>query len=205
MRRYRRVWAPEAGPVPTIRVRQRRDAALVSFLRARPGVPARGVRHKHRPVRLRIHQYDDIEDDTPHVEIFVEDNGYAARQDTYASRDEFAAFGRSLQMFPQTVKQEVVFESGSPSPKWACHILLRAYVADRSGHTSLEVRISNNLSGQHHASAHFHILCEAAALNRLGQSLESWAHSGRREFEYSHENGEPAACTEPGDCAPGAY
>ena len=142
-------------------------------------------------MRLRIHHYhyDDSEDDTPHVEIFVEHEGYAARQDTYAERSQFAEFGRALQEFPQTLKQEVVFESGSPSPKWSCHILLRAFVADASGHTVLEVRISNNGTGQHHSSAHFYIPCEAAGLNRFGQSLESWAHSERREYEYSDKNG----------------
>ena len=136
-------------------------------------------------MRFRIHQYDDIEDNTPHVEIFVEDDGYAARQDTYAARVEFAQFGRALQRFPETVQQEVIFENGSPSPKWSCHILLRAFVADSSGHTVLEVRLSNNGAGQHHASAHFHIRCEAAALNRFGQSLEFWARSENREYEYS--------------------
>ena len=136
-------------------------------------------------MRIRILQYDDIEDDTPHVEIFVEHDGYAARQDTYAERSEFAKFGRALQAFPQTLKHEVIFESGSPSPKWACHILLRAFVADASGHTVLEVRISNNGVGQHHDSAHFHIRSEAAALNRLGQSLEAWAQSESREYEYA--------------------
>jgi hypothetical protein len=140
-------------------------------------------------VRLRIYHCDDIEDDTPHVEIFVEHEGYAARQDTYAARSQFAEFGRALQAFPQTLKQEVVFESGSPSPKWSCHILLRAFVADATGHTVLEVRISNNRTGQHHSSAHFHIPCEAAGLNRFGQSLESWAHTERRAYVYSDRNG----------------
>ncbi len=136
-------------------------------------------------MKLRIRYYSDLEDDSPHVEMFVEGDGYAARQDTYAERKEFAAFGRALQALPQTLKQEVLFENGSPSPRWACHIRLRAFVADSSGHTVLEVRMSNNRSGHHHASAHFHIRCEAAALNRFGQSLESWAHSQRSEFEYS--------------------
>src|SRR5437763_1376120 len=101
-------------------------------------------------MHVRILDYDDIEDDTPHVEIFVEHDGYAARQDTYANRCEFATFGRALQSFPQSLKQEVAFESGSPSPKRACHILLRAFVADASGHTCLEVRMSNNGVGPYH-------------------------------------------------------
>jgi len=139
-------------------------------------------------MRIRILHCDDIEDDTPHVDIFVDHDGYAARQDTYVERHEFATFGRALQSFPQTLKQEVSFESGSPGPKWACHILLRAFVSDASGHTCLEVLMSNNCDGQYHASVHFHIPCEAATLNRLGQSLEAWAQSESRSYEYSDPN-----------------
>jgi len=133
---------------------------------------------------LRVTRLDqDI--DAPHVDLYISHGNYSALQDSYVTNDEFISFGRELQSFPKALDHEVVFENGSAEPKYYCYLKLRAFIYDGVGHSALEVRFENHLDAPYSATAHFHVLCEAAALNRLGHSLESWARSTEPLFEFS--------------------
>jgi hypothetical protein len=144
------------------------------------------VRRRYTIVRFTVHILDD--DEPAHTQICVAERDYSAGQDSYVSAEEFIAFGRALQSFPQTRGHEAVFESGSRDSRYSCFIRLRAFERDLSGHAAFEVEMSNHAVGASHCSAHFHIFTEAAVLNRLGQSLESWARSERKEFEFTDES-----------------
>jgi len=136
-------------------------------------------------MQFRLRKLDVDEYDAPHVEVSVSGGGFAARQDSYIEDDEWVEFGMALKAFPQRLEHEVTFENGAPEGKYYCYILLRALVYDGVGHSALEVKISNNSTPPHSAAAHFYIPCEAAALNRLGESLEAWARSKEYEFAFS--------------------
>lgn len=123
-------------------------------------------------MQFRLRKLDVDEYDAPHVEVSVSGSGFAARQDSYIEDDEWVEFGTALKAFPQHLEHEVTFENGAREGKYYCYILLRALVYDGLGHSALEVKISNHLTPPHSAAAHFYIQCEAAALNRLGESLE---------------------------------
>ena len=133
-----------------------------------------------------IHRLDD--DDAPHTQIGVADGGYSASQDSHVSPQYWIEFGQALQSFPQTPKHEALFESGSRDAGWYCFIRLRAYERDMAGHAAFEVEMTNHATGASHRSSHFHVFCEAAALNRLGHSLERWARSDRPKFEFTDES-----------------
>lgn len=133
---------------------------------------------------IKIKKLDE-DVDAPHVELFISFKDFAASQGSYISDKEFIEFGKALQSFPQNIKHEVKFESGSPEPNSYCYIRLKAFVYDGLGHTALEVLVENHLAVPYRASSHFYILCEAATLNRFGKLLESWARSKEQEFEFS--------------------
>ena len=144
------------------------------------------VRCHYVTVRITLQRLRD--DDPPNIQICVSGGGYAACQDSYVSPEQFIEFGRALQSFPQTEKHEAVFQSGSRDSGWYCFIRLRAHERDLAGHAALEVEMTNHATGSSFCSAHFHVFCEAAALNRFGQSLEFWARSGHEHFEFSDES-----------------
>ena len=137
-------------------------------------------------MRISIKKLDD--DDPPHVELLVSDGDFAVGQNSYIYDEEFLEFGVALKSFPLNLAHEVIFESGSPDPKYHCYIRLRAFVYDGVGHCALEAMVENHLVEPYSASAHFYILCEAATLNRLGQLLESWTRSSETEFGFSTED-----------------
>jgi hypothetical protein len=135
-------------------------------------------------MQFRLRRLDRDDYDVPHVELSVSGGGFAARQDSYVEYDEWMEFGAALKTFPSSLAHEVVFESGSPEGAHYCYILLRAFVYDGVGHSALEVEVNNHSAPPRSAAAHFYIPCEAATLNRLGESLESWARSKENEFEF---------------------
>lgn len=122
--------------------------------------------------------------DAAFVELFVSDDGFAARQEFYAHDEQWLEFGAALQSFPRSVEHEVSFECGTPEGECGSYALLRAFVHDAVGHAALEVRLREQAPPPHCASAHFYILCEAATLNRLGRALELWSRSRGAEFVF---------------------
>lgn len=136
-------------------------------------------------MRFRLRKLHVDNYDAPHIEVSVSGGGFAALQDSYIEDDEWLEFGAALRSFPKRLEHEVIFENGAPEGEYYCYILLRAFVYDGVGHSALEVKMSNSLGPPHSASAHFFIPCEAATLNRLGESLASWARSKESEFIFS--------------------
>ena len=135
-------------------------------------------------MQFRLRKLDVDDYDAPHIELSVSGGGFAARQDSYIEDEEWIEFGAGLRSFPKGLEHEVVFENGAPEGEYYCYILLRAFVYDGVGHSALEVKMSNSMSAPHSAAAHFYIPCEAATLNRLGESLVSWARSKEYEFVF---------------------
>lgn len=127
----------------------------------------------------------DRDDPPPHVVLSISNEGFTAEQDSYVDDEQWLDFGKSLQSFPQSLDHEVIFENGTPDPRYYNYILLRAFVYDGVGHAALEVRMENHSAPPYTASAHFHILSDAAVWNHLGRLLESWAQSKESEFEFS--------------------
>lgn len=134
-------------------------------------------------MKISIKKLDE-DADAPHIELKISSGNFSATQDSYISDEYFLEFGKELQMFPRSLKHEVIFEDGSLDPKYYCYIKLRAFIYDGVGHSAFEVRIENHGVVPYSASSNFYILCEAATLNNLGKALESWVASKEKEFIY---------------------
>jgi len=126
----------------------------------------------------------DYEEPPLHVEVFASNGSHSARQDFYCGLEDLENFGRALTSFPSTLEAEARLEVGDRNARSAHFVLLRAYVYDIRGHTALEVELIRNFTNPNGAAAHFHIPCEAASLNRLGQDLLAWCRDRTGTLEW---------------------
>jgi hypothetical protein len=115
--------------------------------------------------------YDDMD---WHVDLRATNGDFTARQDFYLNPQTLAEFAVGLGSFPKALGDEVRFEIGAPTGNWVCHVLMRAYLYDAAGHSALEFVINNRGAPPVRRQSSFHIVCEAAAINRLGAELQSW-------------------------------
>ena len=100
---------------------------------------------------------------------------FAAAQDFYVDSYALTEFASGLTSFPTSIEGEVRLELGVPSGDWAYYILLRAFLYDRTGHAALGVVVDNHMKNPFGQQSSFQILCEVAAINRLGVELGEWA------------------------------
>ena len=119
-----------------------------------------------------------------HIELRATNGEFSATQGFYCHAEDLVEFGDSLCSFPRDVNHEVRFELGDPDPKWAYHIVVRAYAYDSVGHSAVEIFVQNRFEPPHGAEASFSIVCDPAAINRLGESLKSWARNRDRPLAW---------------------
>ncbi|NJL02497.1 MAG: hypothetical protein HC910_18795 [Spirulinaceae cyanobacterium SM2_1_0] len=63
---------------------------------------------------------------------------------------------------------------GDRAGKWAYYVLIRAFLYNSVGHAAIEFAVDNHAKSPNHAQADFFIRTEVAAINNLGQQLQSW-------------------------------
>jgi hypothetical protein len=119
-----------------------------------------------------------------HLELRASNGRSAATQDFYCLLDALEEFGRELTTFPSSVTSETSLEAGQRDPRWAHHVLLRAYVYDSRGHTALEVELADRAVRPYGQEVRFSIVCEAASLNRLGKELLAWCRDREHVLEW---------------------
>ncbi|HEY0106435.1 MAG TPA: hypothetical protein VGB91_10155 [Rhizomicrobium sp.] len=125
-------------------------------------------------LRLTTIGENDPEDGVLQVELAATDGRFSAAAGFYTNAEYFSDFARALMDFPKTRADQAVFEIGSLTGNANCYARLRVYLRDELGHVAVEVQIDNRREDHHRAKAMFNIHCEAAASNRLGDSLLRW-------------------------------
>ena len=116
----------------------------------------------------------------------MQGSGFAAEIDFYDYLASIEAFGRTLQEFPRSSTDEVVFENGSNAPNAYSSLVLRAFVFDGVGHSALEVECQRNGTRLICARSRFAVDLEPATINRLGYELANWASSATdRSFLFN--------------------
>jgi hypothetical protein len=100
--------------------------------------------------------------------------GIAASIEIYSYPADVEAFASRLEAFPISPKDEVVWESGGPDPKWYEHMLLRAYVLNGSGHSAIEVLMDVRGAPPNRSKSNFFLRCNPADLNELGRGIKAW-------------------------------
>jgi hypothetical protein len=122
------------------------------------------------------------ETDSDAFELEASNGLFAGTLEFYAAIDDIDSFAMRLIAFPGNARHEVCFELGAPGGNWACHLLLRAFLRDTAGHAALEVKMSSSGNASVNASASFPIVCEVAAINRLGSQLHEWCRGSEDAF-----------------------
>jgi hypothetical protein len=130
---------------------------------------------------LRAFRY---EEPPLHLELSAGNGAYCGTQEFYCDVVHLEAFGTALLSFPRSLKDEARLEVGKRERRWSHYVMLRAYVHDARGHTALEVELAANGRKLYGATAHFHIACEAASLNRLGFDLLAWSRNRSSPLEW---------------------
>jgi hypothetical protein len=115
--------------------------------------------------------YDDAD---WHVDLYATNGYFAARQDFYVNPQMLADFATGLTSFPKALGDEIRFELGALTGNWAYYVLLHAYHYDMAGHSALELFVDKRGAAPYRQQSNFHIICEAAATNRLGTDLQEW-------------------------------
>lgn len=115
--------------------------------------------------------YDGLE---WHIEISASNGYFSGVQDFYTYPEDLNIFGSNLYKFPQNIKDEVRFELGEQTDKYAYFVLIRAFLYNSVGHAAIEFAVDNNAKSPNHAQTSFFIHTEVNAINNLGQQLQSW-------------------------------
>ena len=114
------------------------------------------------------------DDSAWHVEISASNGYFSGVQDFYTYPEDLDALGVGFYKFPQSIQDEVQFELGDRTGKWAHFVLVRAFLFDSVGHAAIEFAVDNNATPPNHAQTSFFIRTEVSAINNLGQQIRSW-------------------------------
>ena len=122
-------------------------------------------------ISLKRLPYNDL---AWHVEISASNGYFSGVQDFYTYPENLDVLGADFYKFPQSIQDEVRFELGDRTGKWAHFVLVRAFIFDSVGHAAIEFAVDNNATSPNHAQTSFFIRTEVAAINNLGQQLRAW-------------------------------
>jgi hypothetical protein len=136
-------------------------------------------------MNLRIVTLWTDSDEMLEVEVSASAGATACRVQIYVYPQELASFGEALANYTGVANSGAVLELGSPDPGRASWLRIEAYPIDGVGHSALEVRTKTNGTRHVQTASHFSSVSEVANINRLGAALQSWAHSGEREFSHA--------------------
>jgi hypothetical protein len=131
---------------------------------------------------LRVDAEKDVE-----YKLSVTNNDSSTTIEFWGTLDMFKEFADKLKTFPNSSKEDVVFEIGAEDKidqklKSAYHIFIRAYCFDQAAHTALEIMINNHASNPETKLAKFNIYSEAEQINDLGRKLFQWDPATASEF-----------------------
>lgn len=122
-------------------------------------------------ISLKRLLYDDS---AWHVEISASNGYFSGVQDFYTYPEDLNALGTDFYKFPQSIQDEVRFELGDRTGKWAYFVFVRAFLFDSVGHAAIEFAVDNNATSPNHAQTSFFIRTEVSAINNFGQELRAW-------------------------------
>lgn len=123
-------------------------------------------------IELQANWTDD--DGMLRIDVSAANSSTSAAMEVYAYPTDIQAFAEQLENFPSSIKHEVVWESGTPDPKWYGHMLMRARVVDGVGHSALEVLMDVRGSPPYSAKSNFYLRCNPADINVLGTKMQQW-------------------------------
>lgn len=107
--------------------------------------------------------------------LVASSNGFSGVAELYQIPATVKQFGNALMAFPKDIQDTVDFKYGDDSGQFPYHVVLRAKVMDRSGHSAIFVHIQSFCSPIEAAICEFLVSAEPAAINELGRQLSQWS------------------------------
>jgi len=129
----------------------------------------------------------DEGDDTIQFQMEVSNGIRSTSQDFYGCADNFKEFAIGLLSFPKTITENVKYELGESSERWAYYILLDVFCYENNGHSSIHVVVDNNGKRPYTNKSEFYITTVPASLNKLGQLLQDWNPTTVKEITWTAE------------------
>lgn len=142
----------------------------------RLGKPGRAahVKRKASMTELRIQALPYAEEGVLNFALFACNGGFSGSAELFQSPESVEQFGNALTRFPQNTQHTVTLEYGDGSDEWPYHVVLRAQVMNRTGHSAIYVRIQSFCSSIEAAICEFLLPAEPAEINELGRQLVAW-------------------------------
>ncbi len=129
----------------------------------------------------------DEGDDTIQYQLEISNGINSITQDFYGYADNFKEFATGLLSFPKTITDNVKYELGESSDRWAYYILLDVFCYDNNGHSAIHIVIENNRKRPNTNKGEFYITTVPASLNKLGQLLLNWNPTKEKEITWTAE------------------
>ncbi|CCH52916.1 hypothetical protein BN8_01959 [Fibrisoma limi BUZ 3] len=100
------------------------------------------------------------------------------------SIDNLKTFGHRLIDFPRSVKDVVVFQEGQDKGDWSGYLNVQVFCFDPNGQVAINVAAQVKDDDVRSYRSTFTLVCEAAAVNRLGIKLTNWRPDVDRKFVW---------------------
>ncbi|MEO8086976.1 MAG: hypothetical protein ABI763_09165 [Bacteroidota bacterium] len=92
-----------------------------------------------------------------------------------------------LLSFPKTINDNVKYELGEISERWAYYILLDVFCYESNGHSAVNVKVDNNGKRPYTNKSEFYITTVPASLNKLGKLLSDRNPTTEKEITWTSE------------------
>ncbi|MDH4417558.1 MAG: hypothetical protein QE485_10055 [Acidovorax sp.] len=126
-------------------------------------------------IRIKSEPYN--EEGVLNLLVWASSEGFSGFAEVYVTPQHVKNFALRLTAFPASVDDAVVFEYGDESGEYPYHLLMRAEVVDKVGHSAMLVHVSSYVSSPHVAKAEFRVMSEPASINEFGRCLARWVDS----------------------------
>jgi hypothetical protein len=133
-------------------------------------------------IRFEALPYDDEE--IIRLAISASSGGFSGVAELLEKPEAVEKFATELMSFPASVEHTVTFEHGDDSGDFPYHLVMRAQVIDRAGHSAIFVRIESFCSPIEAAFSEFLVPAEPAVINKLGRSIVSWLSSRNEPLSW---------------------
>lgn len=124
---------------------------------------------------------------------FQASNGiFSGGLDLYCNSDDLLDIAQSLKTFPTKPADEFVYEYGEnhPDDRMYRYFRLRFYTIDPSGHCAVQFTADTRTEEPDEGTCNFSFRVKPAAINRLGQLLETFHKLRHLELRWSPSGGD---------------
>ena len=134
----------------------------------------------------------DPDDGMLELRLSIQNATQSVAIDFYDYAPSLTAWGARLAAFPASISDEATFERGVKGDNTNLWLAIRAFVVNDAGATALEIDYEKRGNRLNREAARFAVSVEAAVINRLGATLQSWDPTKHPRLVFGDDSLEPA-------------